>query len=192
MANDAVSAWLAAAGRVPLLTPAQEISLGAAVRRWQDWPDGPDAAPAAVRRRGLRARAHLVQANLRLVVTVTKKYASAASRRGVPMVDLLQEGAIGLMRGAEKFDPAKGYKFSTYGYWWIRQAITRSLNGLSGAIKVPGNLQDQLRRLQPGDLEGMCDRERIKLTAAAAALRVCSLDAPMGDDGATLLDLLAG
>jgi hypothetical protein len=73
---NAVSAWLAAAGRVPLLTAAQEISLGAAVRRWQDWPDGPDAAPAAVRRRGLRTRAHLVQANLRLVVVVTKSTAT--------------------------------------------------------------------------------------------------------------------
>jgi len=188
MASDAVSAWLAAAGRVPLLTPAQEISLGAAVRAWMDAPD----PSAAVRRRGLRARDRMVAANLRLVVSVAKRYATSASRVGLGFEDLLQIGAVGLVRGVELFDPAKGYKLSTYAYWWIRQGLQRAVAS-GGVIKIPTNVNDQLRRLQPGDLEGMKPRDRARLTAAAAALKVCSLDAPAGDgEGATLLDLLAG
>jgi hypothetical protein len=188
MANDAVSAWLAAAGRVPLLTPAEEIHLGSAVRAWLDAPD----PSAAVRRRGLRARDRMTAANLRLVVSVAKKYATSAERVGLGFEDLLQIGAVGLVRGVEKFDHTRGYKLSTYAYFWIRQGLQRAVAS-GGVIKIPTNVNDKLRRLQPGDIEGMSDRERIKLTAAAAALRVCSLDAPAGDgEGATLLDLLAG
>jgi RNA polymerase primary sigma factor len=188
MANDAVSAWLAAAGRVPLLTPAEEIHLGAAVRAWLDDPD----PSAAVRRRGLRARDRMTAANLRLVVNVARKYTGAAERVGVSFEDLLQIGAIGLVRGVELFDPTKGYKFSTYAYWWIRQGLQRAVAS-GGVIKIPSNVHDKLRRLKPGDLEGMTDRERVKLLAAAAALKVVSLDAPAGDaDSSALLDLIAG
>ncbi len=188
MANDAVSAWLAAAGRVPLLTHREELELGRMVRAWLDAPD----PSAAVRRRGLRARERMTAANLRLVVSVAKKYVSSAERLGLGFEDLLQIGAVGLVRGVELFDPGKGYKFSTYAYWWIRQGLQRAVAS-GGVIRIPTNVNDKLRRLQPGDLEGMSDRERIKLTAAAAALRVCSLDAPAGDgEGATLLDLIAG
>ena len=188
MANDAVGAWLDAAGRVPLLSPAQEISLGNTIRAWMDDPD----PSAAVRRRGLRARDRMVAANLQLVVTIAKKYVAAGERAGLGFKDLLQIGALGLVRGCELFDPSKGYKLSTFAYWWIRQGITRAVAS-GGVIKIPTNATDQLRHLQPGDLEGISDRERARLTAAAAAPKVVSLDAPAGDgESATLLDLIAG
>jgi RNA polymerase sigma factor (sigma-70 family) len=187
MANDATGAWLAAAGRVPLLTPAEEIHLATAVRAWLDAPD----PSAAVRRRGLRARDRMTAANLRLVVSVAKKYASSAERVGLGFEDLLQIGAVGLVRGVELFDHTRGYKLSTYAYFWIRQGLQRAVAS-GGVIKIPTNVNDKLRRLQPGDIEGMSDRERIKLAAAAAALKVVSLDAPAGDgEGGTLLDLIA-
>ena len=192
--TDALGAWLEAAGRAPLLTAAEEIHLGTAVRRWQDWPDGPDAAPADVRRRGLRARERMVRGNLRLVVAVTKKYATAAQRLGLPLVDGLQEGAIGLQRGAEKFDPATGYKLSTYAYWWIRQAVTRWLNGSGGVIRLPVNVAERLLTLTPAELQAMPRAKRDRFLAAIAAQRVGRLDAPIcgGDDDSTLLgDLVA-
>jgi len=181
--TDAVGHWLAAAGRVPLLTAAEEVHLGAMVRRWQDWPDGPDLAPAPVRRRGLRARDRMVAANLRLVVNVAKRYFRAIERRRLSQEDALQEGTLGLMRGAELFDPAKGYKFSTYGYWWVRQAITRWLSS-SDLIRVPVHLRERLNR---GDDPTGDER----LTAAAAVLNPCSLDRLVGDGGSALADMLA-
>lgn len=181
--TDSVGAWLAAAGRVPLLSPAEELHLGQAIRRWMDHPDGPDLAPAPVQRRGLRARDRMVAANLRLVVNVAKRYYRAIERRRLSQEDGLQEGTLGLMRGAELFDPAKGYKFSTYGYWWVRQAITRWLSS-SDTIRVPVHLRERLNR---GDDPTGDER----LTAAAAVLNPCSLDRLVGDGGSALADMLA-
>ena len=180
---DSVGLWLAAAGRVPLLSHEQEITLGRQVREWQDWPDGPDLAPAPVRRRGLRARDRMVAANLRLVVNVAKRYFRAIERRRLSQEDALQEGTLGLMRGAELFDPAKGYKFSTYGYWWVRQAITRWLSS-SDLIRVPVHLRERINR---GDDPTGDER----LTAAAAVLNPCSLDRLVGEGNSILADMLA-
>jgi RNA polymerase primary sigma factor len=192
--TDATSEWLRQAGRVPLLTAAEEIHLGAAVREWLDNPAGPDAAPAAVQRRGARARDRLVSANLRLVVSIGSKYRTGAARVGLDLVDLLQEGTIGLQRGAEKFDPALGYKFSTYAYWWIRQAIGRAVDA-GGAIKLPGGSAGQLRRvIAQGTMQDLKVGERERLEAVCAAQVVTSLDAPIkGDDNqrSTLADLVA-
>jgi RNA polymerase primary sigma factor len=192
--TDATSEWLRQAGRVPLLTPAEEIHLGAAVREWLDNPSGPDAAPAAVQRRGLRAKNRMVAANLRLVVSVAQKYRTGGERAGLALEDLLQEGAIGLQRGAEKFDPALGYKFSTYAYWWIRQAIGRAVDA-GGAIKLPGGSAGQLRRvIAQGTMQDLKAGERQRLEAVCAAQVVTSLDAPIkGDDNqrSTLADLVA-
>ena len=181
---DSVRAWLNAAGRVPLLTPAEEVHLGAMVREWQDWPGGPDAAPAPVQRRGRRSRDRMIQANLRLVMNVAKRYHRAIERRRLSQEDALQEGCLGLMRGAELFDPAKGYKFSTYGYWWVRQAITRWLSG-SDLIRIPVHLRERLNR---GDDPTGDER----LVAAAAVLHPRSLDLPIGEGGgSTMADMLA-
>jgi len=192
--TDATSQWLRHAGRVPLLTAAEEIHLGAAVREWLDNPAGPDAAPAAVRRRGLRARERMVAANLRLVVSVAQKYRTGGERAGLALEDLLQEGAIGLQRGAEKFDPALGYKFSTYAYWWIRQAISRVVD-TTGPIKLPGGSAGQLRRvIAQGTMQDLKVGERERLEAVAAAQVVASLDVRLkgqDGDGSTLADLVA-
>ena len=191
---DATSQWLSAASRIPLLTPAEEVHLGTMVQEWQQWPSGPDAAPAAVQRRGLRAKNRMVAANLRLVVSVAQKYRTGGERVGLDLVDLLQEGTIGLARGAEKFDPTRGYKFSTFAYWWVRQAIGRTVD-TTGPIKLPGGSAGQLRRvIAQGTMQDLKAGERERLEAVCAAQVVASLDAPIkGDDNqrSTLADLVA-
>jgi len=180
--TDVVGHWLAAAGRQPLLTTAEEVHLGTAIRRWQDWPDGPDGAPAPVRRRGLRARDRMVAANLRLVVAVAGKYRARVTARRQCLSDALQEGTIGLQRGAEKFDPARGYKFSTYAYWWIRQAIQRWIDQ-QNLIRVPVNVNEQLRSAE-------ADLSDPRLAAAVAARRLSSIDLPIGEGSNTVADVL--
>lgn len=144
-----IAHWLEQAGRQPLLTAAEELHLGGMVRRWQDHPGGADAAPPAIQRRGKRARDRMVAANLRLVAHVARR-----ARHGlgiaVPdseMPDLLQAGAIGLMRGVERFDPSRGYKFSTYGYWWIRQGISRWADTSTRMIRLPSTHAPTMGRL---------------------------------------------
>lgn len=116
--EDSSQRWGDAAGRYPLLTAAEEVHLGQMIRAWQDHPDGPDGAPAGVRRRGIKARDRMVLGNLRLVM----KVAGRRQRTGAGE-DYLQAGAEGLVKAAERFDPARGYKFSTYAYWWILQSM---------------------------------------------------------------------
>jgi RNA polymerase primary sigma factor len=170
--TDAVGHWLNAAGRVPLLSAAEEVHLSQAIRRWQDWEGGPDAAPAQVQRRGLRARDRMVAANLRLVVSVANKYRGRITARHQCMTDAFQEGAIGLQRGAEKFDSTKGYKFSTYGYWWIRQAITRWIDRID-LIRLPVHVAEMLRK-------GEHYLSDPRIADALAARRLNSLDLAIG------------
>jgi RNA polymerase primary sigma factor len=137
--EDMALHWLSQAGRQPLLTAAEEIHLGSLIRAWQDWEPTPAEAPPVVRRRGLRARDRMVAANLRLVAHIAGR---SRGRLGVAVADadlpdLFQAGAIGLQRGAELFDPARGYKFSTYAYWWIRQGISRWADSHGRTIRVP-------------------------------------------------------
>lgn len=189
--RDVVGHWIAGAGRSPLLTAAEEIHLGAAVRRWMDHPGGPDAAPAQVRRRGLRARDRMVAANLRLVVSVAGKYRRIGELRGVAFEDLLQAGAIGLQRGIEKFDATKGYKVSTYAYWWIRQAMPREV-WRGGAIRIPQNVGEQLQRVRSAEqLEALPEGEQRNLRAAMAVRGLASLDLVIGDSDTCLGELQA-
>jgi RNA polymerase sigma factor (sigma-70 family) len=182
-----------AAGRMPLLTHREELELGRLVRVWQDWPDGLDAAPALVRRRGLRARERMVTANLRLVVSQSRRYWPRARMAGYEMADLLQEGAVGLQRGAEKYDPSRGYKFSTYAVPWIRQAMGRLLDHHGGAVRLPTQVGSAMHRLRGGSLQwDEIDPSLQRRVADALRLqRVLSLDAQVGEEGSTLADFVA-
>jgi len=168
--QSSVDRWLENAGRQPLLTPAGELHLGALVRVWQDWAGGPAEAPPAVTRRGLKARDRIVQSNLRLVALVVDRYRLPAA---IAMDDALQAGVIGLCRAAEKFDPARGYKFSTYAYLWIRQAITAEIDAMASTIRLPAPVGACMR----GTKYGKVSPEQI--AAAELVWRGCiSLDAP--------------
>ncbi len=175
-----------------MLTPAEELHLGTLVQRWQCWDGGPDAAPALVRRRGLRARERMVVANLRLVVSATKKYLGVAEKAGMAADDLLQLGALGLMRCSEKFDPARGYKFSTYAYWWIRQGITRRI-GSGSVIHVSQAAAEQMWRVaKEGRLASLSESERQTFLCVIRAQSVGSLDAVVGNGETTLGELVPG
>ena len=104
---DTLNYWLRQAGRIPLLTASEEVHLGTLVRSWQDWEEGPDNAPNHVSKSGQRAKRRMISASLRLIATITKKYLTRASIKGIPYEDLLQEATLGANRGCEKFDPSK-------------------------------------------------------------------------------------
>ena len=137
--EDAVGWYLKQAGRIPLLTPSEEISLGNQVKQWQQIKDDPTPDKRVVRR-GKKAYERMFTANLRLVVNISRKYVHSA--RHMSFLDLIQEGNIGLSRAVEKYDPSRGYKFSTYAYWWIKQACQRSLSQCDRTIRLPINAVD--------------------------------------------------
>jgi RNA polymerase sigma factor (sigma-70 family) len=134
--SNELSWWLDQIGRHTLLTPAEEISLATMVQAWVTHLD----PPAAVVRRGRRAADRMVTANLRLVVVIAKKFANG---RPDDLLDLVQAGNVGLHRGVLKFNPTRGYKFSTYGYWWIRQGCCRWLEESSRTIRLPSSFSQR-------------------------------------------------
>ncbi len=150
--NDTVGLYLKEAGRVPLLTQEQEIEITQRIERGREAMIRlAQGNVKATKRDELRwhiqdgwdAREHLISANARLVISVAKKYMG----RGVPFLDLIQEGNIGLMRAAKKFDYTRGFKFSTYATWWIRQAVTRAIADQGRTIRVPVHMGDQVSRM---------------------------------------------
>jgi RNA polymerase primary sigma factor len=150
--DDSISLYLKEIGRVPLLTAEEEVSLAKRMERGKDArlrltqgiddPHERDRLLSAVKD-GQAAQEHLIKANSRLVVSVAKKYVG----RGVPFLDLIQEGNIGLIRAVKKFDYRRGYKFSTYATWWIRQAVTRAIADQGRTIRVPVHMYEQINRL---------------------------------------------
>jgi RNA polymerase primary sigma factor len=148
---DSIQDFLNAAGKIPLLTHDEEIILGRRVRAMQslldDNPSGPyDHSAKRILRVGKRAKDRMITGNLRLVVNVAKRYLHIA--RHLELSDLVQEGMFGLVRGVEKFDPERGYKFSTYAYWWIRQGIARAISQQDRTIRLPVNAIDCLNKLR--------------------------------------------
>ncbi|OKH37167.1 RNA polymerase subunit sigma [[Phormidium ambiguum] IAM M-71] len=164
---DMVRTYLREIGRVPLLTREQEIVYGKQVQQMmtlleakealatslkrepsrKEWADRVQMSEAEVSdaiRRGQRAKQKMIEANLRLVVAIAKKY----QKRNLEFLDLIQEGTLGLERGVEKFDPMRGYKFSTYAYWWIRQAITRAIAQQGRAIRLPIHITEKLNKIK--------------------------------------------
>jgi RNA polymerase primary sigma factor len=150
--DDTVGLYLREMARVPLLTTDEEIKLAMALEAGRRAKttlsnDGSDPAKRVELEwqveEGLAAREHLIKANTRLVVSIAKKYMG----RGVPFLDLIQEGNLGLMKAVEKFDYNRGYRFSTYATWWIRQTITRAIADQGRTIRVPVHMSDRIRRL---------------------------------------------
>tara|TARA_B100000700_G_scaffold331152_1_gene461836 strand:- start:1046 stop:2071 length:1026 start_codon:yes stop_codon:yes gene_type:complete len=146
--TDAIGFYLSSIGRVPLLTPAEEIELAHHVQKMKKLIEAKDD-PLNPRqkhqiRMGKRARDRMMAANLRLVVSVAKKY----QNQGLELLDLVQEGAIGLERAVDKFDPAMGYKFSTYAYWWIRQGMTRAIDNSARTIRLPIHISEKLSKMR--------------------------------------------
>ena len=180
--DDALGAYLREIGRGTLLTKEQEVQLAKQIEA------GSDAA-----------RRHMTEANLRLVVSIAKKYQG----RGMPLLDLIQEGNVGLMRAVAKFDHRRGFKFSTYATWWIRQAVLRAIGDQARTIRLPIHIGDQTNKLvrisdrlrdalgrQPTDQEiaeelGLTpiEVEGLRQTARDAV----SLETPIGEDGDTEL-----
>lgn len=142
--QSAITDYLSNIGRIAILSKDQQLIHGKNIREWLDWPGGRANAPRTVQRRGKRSFDRMVESNLRIVVSIAKKY----SGNGVPMEDLIQEGNMGLMVAAEKFEPSRGYCFSTCAYWWIRQNITRALANSSRTIRIPCNVTERIRRIR--------------------------------------------
>jgi RNA polymerase nonessential primary-like sigma factor len=227
--GDLLRSYLRDIGRVPLLTHEQEITLGRQVQELvaleeleseltlRSGGEAPSQEQLAVeagltlpllKRRlqvGRRAKERMVAANLRLVVSVAKKY----TKRNMELLDLIQEGTIGLVRGVEKFDPTRGYKFSTYAYWWIRQGITRAIAEKSRSIRLPIHITETLNKLKKGQRELSQELGRTPTVSELAvavelpeeevkdllcrARQPVSLETKVGDGEDTeLLDLLSG
>jgi len=175
--DTAIRLYLREIGQVKLLTPEEEIQLAARIKKGDK-----------------KAREHMIKANLRLVVKIARDYEGI----GLPLLDLISEGNIGLMKAVERFDPAKGGKLSTYGSWWIKQSIKRALANQSKTIRLPVHLVDKISKMrrtamklqemlghEPTD-EELADEmgmtaSRVRLMRQAS-IRPASLDAPIGDD----------
>jgi len=150
--DDTIGLYLKEVSRVPLLTADEEVALAQRIERGRMAREELAKGKVAPRRRtelrrfiedGWSAREHLITANSRLVISVAKKYMG----RGVPFLDLIQEGNIGLIRATKKFDYRRGHKFSTYATWWIRQAVTRAIADQGRTIRVPVHMGDQINKL---------------------------------------------
>ena len=153
---SSLSAFLGEIGRHQLLTPEQELTLGRKVQAMMTLHErctfaggsGPacdfDDLERRTIRNGERAKQQMITANLRLVVNLAKRYQG----KGLDLLDLIQEGTIGLTRAVEKYDPSRGHRFSTYAYWWIRQGLNRALSTQSRTIRIPVNVNEKLTRLR--------------------------------------------
>src|SRR6266550_2183689 len=188
VSTDALQLFLKDIGKVDLLTAAQEVELAKRIERGDH-----------------SAKQEMVEANLRLVVSIAKKYRN----QGLPFLDLIQEGTIGLVRAAEKFDHRKGFKFSTYATWWIRQAVARALADKARTIRMPVHVVEKLQKINRADrllwtqlgrepsLDEIADEASLTvqqvLEVRAAARASASLDQPVGEtDDAVFGDFVAG
>jgi RNA polymerase primary sigma factor len=186
--TDALQLFLREAGRHPLLTAAQEVELAKKIEK-----------------NDMAAKTRMIQSNLRLVVSIAKNYRN----QGLPFLDLIQEGTLGLIRAVEKFDWRRGYKFSTYATWWIRQAVARALADKARTIRMPVHIVERMQKMNRAErqlwavlgrepsLEEIADEANLPLQQAkevkAAARASTSLDAPVGEaDEAVLGDFVAG
>ncbi|MEO1672784.1 MAG: sigma-70 family RNA polymerase sigma factor [Cyanobacteria bacterium J06631_2] len=205
--NNSVRDYLKEIGRTPLLTGEDEVRFANQIQAMLPLLEKEELTPAEQETvyLGQKAKQAMVQANLRLVVSIAKKY----QNRGLSMLDLIQEGSIGLMRASEKFDAGKGYKFSTYSYWWIRQAMTRAIANYARTIRLPIHITQDLNKIKkttrllsqklgrkPSDREiaQELDMDIKKLRSLAESARMTrpkSLNATIDDNQTELGQILA-
>jgi RNA polymerase sigma factor (sigma-70 family) len=215
---DIIGDYLRQIGKIPLLTGEQEVKISRQVVEYLkikrqldggfsflDVAKGSGETEANVRRTyhsGLKARKEFIESNLRLVVSIAKKYLN----RGIELGDLIQVGSLGLMVAVDKFDPERGYKFSTYAYWWIRQAITRALGSKSRCIHLPIHIIEKLNKMKSARREAAQElgrapthdelAERLDMTPEKFrqlltwSQTTLSLDMPIGDGDNFLLDFI--
>ena len=206
---DAMRDWLETISRYPLLSAQQEIQLSRKVQRYMELRalDG-ERTPEETReiKSGLKARDKIVNCNLRLVVHIAKRFIARLKSKNIELIDLCQEGSIGLQRAVELFDSSRGYKFSTYSYWWIRQSLQRAIDAKERLIRVPQHQLDIIYKILRLESEFMQVNARkpnkVELAALAnvtldqlSFLLECnaehqSLDVLITDDGNPLLDLI--
>jgi RNA polymerase sigma factor (sigma-70 family) len=198
--SDAFGDYLRTIGRIPMLTPAEELHLGVVVQEWLTHPH-PDEV---LERRGRRAMKRMVTAHLRLVVSACRPHQQRVQHQGLDPIDLVQAGNLGLIRAVERFDPTRGYRFSTYAYWWIRQAVVRHIQDHGSAIRIPPQVMDLARKAEnlrsgaggPMPLAsiaaelGESEQRLAFVLRTVQNSRALSLDQPMGegDTDGSLLD----
>nr|WP_245929035.1 RNA polymerase sigma factor RpoD [Murinocardiopsis flavida] len=216
--GDLVRIYLREIGRVPLLSAAEEVDLAASIEaglfarhrldRMRAGPGPPRRAAgsaeelAVLAAEGERAKRRLIESNLRLVVSIAKRYIG----RGMLFLDLIQEGNLGLIRAVEKFDYAKGYKFSTYATWWIRQAVTRAIADQARTIRIPVHMVETINKLArvqrrlnqelgrdptPREVSrelGLCDERVVEIQRIAQ--EPVSLQAPIGEEDSDFGDFI--
>lgn len=209
MSTDGFGDYLNEIGREALLRPDEEIELSRQIKRWLELRDMDGERTAAEKRdmkRGLRARERMIRCNLRMVIHVARKYRSRLKGPGMDMGDLVQEGTVGLARAAELYDGTKGYKFSTYAYWWIRQGITRALATQMRLIRIPQHHTDLVNKAvqkqreymqeyghQPNiqDWAEMCDTDvDTLLLIMQRSMQHRSLHELATENGSPLIDLI--
>ncbi len=201
--SESLDFYLNSIGRFPLMNAEEEIHLGLIIREWRQHPQ----PPAGLERRGRRAMNRMVNANLRLVVSACRPHLQRAANLQIDPLDLIQSANLGLIRAVELFDPCRGYKFSTYAYWWIRHGIMRHFQDNAGPIRLPAHVVDtaikaralsqELSTATPAALvaEKLCvSKERLEFVLERYAIcRPLSLDQELGgaDHDGSLGDIVA-